>query len=162
MDNEIENEQEKLDNEREHEQEKLDNELEDDYRGILIKSTDDGFELEEDNNKVTSSTPVTLDKSTGKVMITSPNDQQKELTVLPSDINKKVKDELPEASIEDNKLEFEGENLTYKVKTNERERFLFLFPLNLKKEFVFDAQTGELIATHKSLATRILDALSFK
>lgn len=121
------------------------------------------FKIERNKIMVKTNYPLSVNPETKALTVTTPAGE-KTITVLPD----KAADIIKELGVVDDtgfssdiEMETDKEKLVYKVKGKKREKLFGIMPVEVEKEVVMSAETGQLVDTNQTLMSKLLDALSF-
>lgn len=126
---------------------------------LKIRTSGNNFRLTRAGADATSQFPMIVDTVTGQVSVSTPNGTIL-LGAMPDTIVEKAR---PIVSTVNNvSLDSSSTNvLTYTVLGQKSGRFLGVFNLQIPKTVVFDATTGEHVATEETFINRVLELFSF-
>lgn len=133
---------------------------------VRVSTIQDKFVFSRENIAATTNFPLSVNLETNELTVTTPAGE-KVVTILPDQAVKNmlaanVIDQTGTAPEEAVKLTATREGvLAYEIPGTKKENFLGFVRVDVSKTVVVSAETGELLETRQSLASQVLDFLSF-
>ncbi|MBI3397597.1 hypothetical protein HY045_03920 [Candidatus Woesebacteria bacterium] len=122
------------------------------------------FEIKGENINFLTDFPVSVNKTTGVLTITTPTGV-KTVAVLPEQaVENMLKNHtLDEVTSSTNNLGVQDKNghLEFQIEGNKNERFLGLVDIKIPKSLEISAENGTVLTTNQTLLSKILDSFSF-
>ena len=137
---------------------------------VKINTRNGDFVINRNNVGATTNFPLTVDSSTNILTVTTPSGE-KQVTVLPDQavqnmLSRNVIDQISGQSAADlssrvKMTQKSDGSLVYEVEGERRKKLFGLMPLKFKKTAIVSVETGELLETKESFATKFLELISF-
>ena len=137
---------------------------------VKINTRNGDFVINRNNVGATTNFPLTVDSSTNILTVTTPSGE-KQVTVLPDQavqnmLSRNVIDQISGQSAADlssrvKMTQKSDGSLVYEIEGEKQEKLFGLMPLKFKKTAIVSVETGELLETKESFATKFLELISF-
>ncbi len=150
----------------------LEVESEDNLRLKLDNNNDDSqdkpdIEIEKDSARVKTKLPVGVEATTGNLVVKT-DEEELETEHTPDKVledlrSKKIIDDFSLDSTDqtESTLVMQDDKPVYEIKGNKKAKFFGLLPVNIGKSIRVSAETGEVVKTSQTGASRLLDFFSF-